>query len=53
MALSAETRNELKTLYNALSDRVLTPDDPVYVPEINAVGQSGADPVIEIATEID
>lgn len=53
MALSAATRTELKTLYNALSDRVLTPDDPVYVPEINAVGQSGADPVIEIATEID
>ncbi|MEX8519754.1 MAG: hypothetical protein AB3X44_14680 [Leptothrix sp. (in: b-proteobacteria)] len=53
MALSPATRAELKTLYNALSDRVLQPDDPVYVAEINAVGQSGADPVVEIATEID
>ncbi len=51
MALSPDKRNELKTLYNALNDRVLEPGDPVYVAQINAQGASDA--VHEIATEID
>lgn len=51
MALTAATREELKTLYNALQDRVLEPGDPVYVEQINAQGPSDA--VSEIATEID
>ncbi len=53
MALSPTSRSELKTLYNALSDRVLEPLDPVYVEQVNAVGASGTDAVFEIATEID
>lgn len=53
MPLSSITRTELKTLYNALADRVLEPGDPVYVKEVNGTGPSGADPVEEIATEID
>ncbi|MGG1947676.1 hypothetical protein AB1286_23250 [Trinickia sp. NRRL B-1857] len=50
MPLSPDTRNELKKLYNALADRVLEPGDPVYVAQIN---QGTADPVEEMATEID
>lgn len=53
MALSPATRAELKTLYNALADRVLEPDDPVYVEQINESTASGTDAVTEIATEID
>ncbi len=53
MALSPANRAELKTLYNALNDRVLEPNDQVYVAQINATSASGADPVSEIATEID
>ena len=51
MPLTPATRNELKTLYNALTDRVLEPGDPVYVAQVNAQGPSDA--VEEIATEID
>jgi hypothetical protein len=51
MALTAKTREELKTLYNALADRVLEPGDPVYVAQVNCRGD--ADAVEEIATEID
>ena len=50
MPLAQNTRDELKTLYNALADRVLEPGDPVYVAQIN---QDGADAVEEIATEVD
>jgi hypothetical protein len=50
MPLAPTVRNELKTLYNALADRVLEPGDPVYVAQVN---QDGADAVEEIATEID
>ncbi|MBP8267681.1 MAG: hypothetical protein KAX47_14095 [Zoogloea sp.] len=53
MALSPHTRVELKTLYNALADRVLEPHDPVYVEELNAKAGFGGDPVEELATEID
>ena len=45
MALSPHTRVELKTLYNALADRVLEPHDPVYVEELNAKAGFGGDPV--------
>ena len=51
MALSQATRDELKTLYNALMDRVLEPGDPVYVAQVNHSGV--ADAIEEIATEID
>ena len=53
MALSPANRAELKTLYNALNDRVLEPNDPVYIAQINAKGESGSDPIAEVATEID
>lgn len=53
MSLSPANRAELKTLYNALNDRVLEPNDPVYIAQINAKGESGGDPVAEIANEID
>ena len=51
MALAQATRDQLKTLYNALMDRVLEPDDPVYVAQVNHSGV--ADAIEEIATEID
>ena len=51
MALSQSTRDQLKTLYNALMDRVLEPGDPVYVAQVNHSGI--ADAIEEIATEID
>ena len=51
MALAQATRDELKTLYNALADRVLEPGDPVYVAQVNHQGM--ADAVEEMATEID
>jgi len=51
MSLAPSTRDELKTLYNALADRVLEPDDPVYVAHFNC--QGAGDAVEEIATEID
>ncbi|MFT3719793.1 hypothetical protein [Pseudorhodoferax sp.] len=50
MPLDRSTQHKLKTLYNALADRVLEPDDPVYVAQINQHG--GADVIAEIATEI-
>ncbi|MBI1751759.1 MAG: ATP-binding protein [Acidobacteria bacterium] len=50
MPLAAATREELKSLYNALNDRVLEPGDPVYVAQVN---QGSTDAVAEIATEID
>jgi hypothetical protein len=53
MTLSAKTRDSLKTLYNALADRVLEPGDPVYVPQVNAQGASGRDAIEEIAREIE
>lgn len=53
MPLSAQNRSALKAFYNALSDRVLEPDDPAYVAEVNARTASGTDAVTEIATEID
>ena len=53
MPLLPATRASLKTLYNALADRILAPEDPVYVKELNCKGASGADPIEEIATEID
>lgn len=36
------TREQLKTLYNALADRVLKPGDPVYVAQVNCRGSSDA-----------
>ncbi|MBO3708050.1 MAG: ATP-binding protein [Candidatus Accumulibacter sp.] len=51
MPLSAQTREQLKTLYNALADRVLEPGDPVYVAQVNCQGFSDA--IEEIATEIE
>lgn len=51
MALTPARREELKTLYNALADRVLEPGDPVYVAQVNC--QGGQDAVEELATEID
>jgi AAA ATPase domain len=51
MPLTPATRQELKTLYNALADRVLEPDDPVYVKDVNCRGNTDA--VEEIATEIE
>ena len=51
MPLSPATRNELKTLFTALADRVLEPGDPVYVAQVNC--QDETDAVEEIATEID
>jgi hypothetical protein len=51
MALKSAPRDELKKLYNALADRVLEPDDPVYVAQVNRRGNTDA--VEEIATEID
>lgn len=53
MAVSPAVRADLKALYNALADRVLEPDDPVYVAQINAQSASGTDAVTEIAAEID
>ena len=51
MPVATTTREEMKTLYNALADRVLEPGDPVYVAQVNHTG--AADAVEEIATEID
>lgn len=51
MPLSAAHRAALKQLYTALADRVLTPDDPVYIADLNRHGD--ADPIADIATEID
>jgi len=53
MPQSPETREQLKTLYNALTDRVLEPGDPVYVAHVNAHSAWGSDAVEEIATEIE
>jgi hypothetical protein len=53
MPLSPANQTALKTLYNALTDRVLEPGDPVYVPQVNAQGVSGTDAIEEIATEIE
>ncbi len=55
MPLAPATRDELKKLYNALKDRILEPDDPVYVEEINQgiANHVVVDPVEEMATEID
>jgi hypothetical protein len=51
MPLSASNREQMRKLYNALADRVLQPDDPVYVAQVNCQGNNDA--VAEIATEID
>lgn len=51
MPLSPAIRDQLKTLYNALADRVLEPGDPAYVAQVNTGG--GSDVVEEIATEIE
>lgn len=53
MPVSPEKRAQLKQLYNALADRVLEPDDPVYVKQVNAQGPSGTDAVSEMVNEID
>ena len=52
MPLTAYTRGELKQFHNTLTDRVLTPDDPVYVAQVN-VTAGRADAVSQIANEID
>lgn len=52
MPVSTALRQELKTLFNALTDRVLEPNDPIYVQQVN-VSASGIDPISDIATEID
>ena len=51
MPLNPATRAAIKTLYNALNDRVLEAGDPVYVAQVNCQGQHDA--IEEIATEID
>ncbi len=51
MALSPANRDNLKTLYNVLADRVLEPGDAAYVDTFNRDPQHDA--VEEIATEID
>jgi hypothetical protein len=51
MPLAANTREDLKKLYNALADRVLEPGDPVYVAQVNCQGQNDA--IEEIAAEIE
>lgn len=53
MALTDANRRELKALYNALADRVLEPDDPAYVAQINERDEPGGDAASEIAAEID
>ena len=53
MALAPGTRAKLKALYTALADRVLEPDDPVYLKDLNSKADFGGDPVEELATEID
>jgi len=53
MPQSPETREQLKTLYNALTDRVLEPGAPVYVAHVNAHSAWGSDVVEETATEIE
>ncbi len=53
MPLSPPVRQQLKTLYNALADRILEPGDPVYVAELNSKCGTGGDPVEALATEID
>jgi AAA ATPase domain len=50
MGLSAAIDAELGALYNAVSDRVLQPDDPAYVPGVNQSAQD--DPIREIWREI-
>lgn len=50
MPLTAGNREQLKSLYNALADRVLEPGDDAYVNEVN---QGQYDAIEEIATEID
>ena len=51
MPVSAATRDELKTMFGALRDRVLDPGDAFYVANVNCQGRQDA--VSEIATEID
>ena len=51
MPLAPATREQLRKLYNALADRVLEPDDPVYVAQVNCQGDRDA--VEEMATEIE
>lgn len=57
MPLSLEVRQELKTFFNALNDRILDPalaaDRAVYVPEVNGGDKAKQDPVEEIAMSID
>jgi energy-coupling factor transporter ATP-binding protein EcfA2 len=53
MPLSPTVRAQLKVIYNALADRVLEPNDPVYVEQVNAQGPSGTDAVSEMFNEID
>lgn len=51
MPTSPAIRESLKALYNALADRVLEPDDPVYVAQVNRSAETDA--IEEIATEVD
>jgi len=53
MTLSDQTRLRIKTLYNALADRILEPGDPVYVAQLNAASLSGTSAVDEMVAEID
>jgi len=53
MPLSPTARAQLKVVYNALADRVLEPNDPVYEEQVNAFGPSGTDAVSEMVNEID
>ncbi len=53
MALTPLTREQLKTLFNALQDRVLEWNDPIYVPQLNEHSESGGDAISAIANEID
>lgn len=51
MSLSPENRQAMKALYNALADRILTPDEKEYVLQVNC--RPDEDVVSEIANEID
>jgi hypothetical protein len=52
MPLSLAEKAKLQKLYNDLTDRVLSPGDPVYVDEVNARRPDDVDTVEVMATEI-
>lgn len=49
--MSPETRQGLRTFYNALADRALQPTDPVYVPYLENQTSDG-DPIAAMAQKI-